>query len=448
MGRGGAPGRNFHGAVAGPEAKGRLGYRQEGLTPAPLPGWNRHPQTPSMPPMDPQAPGPTRPAAAPLTRILLLALLALLTPGCSSWQLVERHPGWSLHARDGAPIDAGAFRAAAEPALASAEELLGPFRREVRIHAWEGSVDMRSGNRGQIVVGEAAIQDVPGIGPAKVQAFHARAPGGLFGKSGVFVGVADPGTILHELVHAHFEQHRRSVPLWFEEGVATFLGDGLLHGGRWTVDGLACWPWRELSGTEFSDAELERLLAIRAEHDHTVQENVLVHFVGWAIVFDLARETGSLDWEVWLERFRAAPDPLAEARRRLARTLAEDTPLAWLERLDHPDPAVRLAAAKGTWKLHSRSVALRLVEALRRERDSEVRVGLAVNALAAAGEMRLGWRVERQLWPQVLAALRDAELADPAERAAARALHAAYARFDGTRGTREPLTELARFWQE
>jgi hypothetical protein len=378
----------------------------------------------------------------------LLALLCTLSAGCSSWRLVEQNPGWSLHARKGAPIDASAFRAAIEPALVAAEELLGPFRRPVRIHAWEGGVDMRSGNRGQIVVGEAAIQDVPGFGPAKVQAFHASSPGGLFGKSGVFVGVADTGTVLHELVHAHFEQHRQDVPLWFEEGVATLLGDGILHAGRWTVDGLACWPWRELSTTQFTDAELLRLLSIRAEHDHSVQENVLVHFVGWAIVFDLARERGSLDWRGWLELFREAPDPLAEARRRLARTLAEDTPLEWLARLNDPDPALRLAAAKGTWKLRSRTVALRLVDALRREQDPEVRVGLAVNALATAGEMRLGWRLERQLWPHVLTALRDSQLQDPLEQAAARALHAAYARFDGSRGTREPLAALSRFWQE
>lgn len=379
---------------------------------------------------------------------LLVALVSFLASGCSSWQVLERHPGWTLHARPGDPVDADAFRAAVEPALVAAEELLGPFKREVRIHAWEGGVDMRSGNRGQIVVGEAAIHDVPGIGPAKVQAFHARSRGGLFGRSGVFVGVADPGTILHELVHAHFEQHRRDLPLWFEEGVATYLGDGILHGGRWKVDGLVCWPWRELSGREFDDAELARLLSIRAEHDHSVPENVLVHFVGWAIVFDLARESGSLDWQDWLTLFRAAPDSLAEARRRLARTLDERTPLDWLERLTDPDPAVRLAVAKGTWKLRSRAVVGRLTEALRRESDPEVRVGLAVNALATAGEMRLGWRLERQLWPHVLSALRDADLADPTERAAARALHAAYSRFDGSRGTREPLAALARFWQE
>ena len=381
-------------------------------------------------------------------RRVLAVLLALVCSGCSSWQLVERHPGWSLHTREGAPIDAERFRAAVEPARAAAEELLGPFPRDVRIHAWNGGVEMKSGNRGQIVVGEAAIQDVPGIGPAKVQAFHARSPGGLFGKSGVFVGVADTGTILHELVHAYFDQVDVVLPLWFEEGVATFLGDGLMHDGRWRVDGLACWPYRELATNVVRDDELARLLSIRAENDHTVHENVLVHFVGWAIVFDLARETGSLDWQVWYERFNAAPDALAEARRRLDRTLDEETALDWLTRLKDPDPAVRLAAAKGTWKLRSRTVALRLVDTLRREKDPEVRVGLAVNALATAGEMRLGWRLERQLWPHVLAALRDADLADPEEQAAATALHAAYARYDGSRGTREPLARLSRFWQE
>src|SRR5690606_18929346 len=146
----------------------------------------------------------------------------------------------------------------------------------------------------------------------------------------------------------------------------------------WVIDGLACWPWRELAGLHLSDEDLSRLLSIRAEHDHSVHENVLVHFVGWAIVFDLAREDGTLDWSAWLETFRAAPDPLAEARRRLQRTLDRDTPLEWLSRLEDPDPAVRLAAAKGTWKLRSRAAVVRLLEALRRELHPEVRVALAV----------------------------------------------------------------------
>ena len=380
-------------------------------------------------------------------RVLAAAALAQLA-SCTSWSAVERHPGWSLYVKDGAPVEVERYRAAVEPALVAAEDVLGPFRTPVRIHAWDGGVDMRTGNQGEIVLGEAAIEDVPGIGPAKVLAFHARSTGGPFSASGIFVGVPDTGTILHELVHAHFEERGVALPLWFEEGVAALLGDGVLHEGRWTVDGLACWPWRELEEEQFEDADLARLLSIRAEDDHSVHENVLVHFLGWALVFDLAREGEELDWRTWLERFRAAPDPVGEARARLARTLDPSTPLAWLERLDDPDPAVRLAAAKGAWKLRSRAVTMRLVEALRGERDPEVRVGLAVNALAAAGEVRLGWRVERQLWPRVLRALREAELADPDEHTAARELYAAYARFDGGRGTREAMARLARFWQE
>jgi len=226
------------------------------------------------------------------------------------------------------------------------------------------------------------------------------------------------------------------------------LGDGVLVDGRWQVDGLAAWPWRELRERALTDDDLRRLLSLRASSDHSVEENVLVHFLGWAVVFDLYRESGRLDWRAWLESFRAAPDPIAEARRRLNHTLEDGTPLDWLSRLDDPDPAVRLAAAKGTWKLRSPEVLRLLLEHLRQERDPEVRIGLAVNALAGAGEVRLGWRTERRLWPRVLRTLRDADPPDPAEQDAAHELYAAYARFAGRKGTEPPLQALARYWQE
>ena len=83
---------------------------------------------------------------------------------------------------------------------------------------------------------------------------------------------------MHELVHARLAQEGVELPLWFEEGVATFLGDGALVSGRWVVDGLACWPLRELQKARPRGAELRRLLArdtqqraISAQHAFSVR---------------------------------------------------------------------------------------------------------------------------------------------------------------------------------
>lgn len=378
------------------------------------------------------------------------ALFALAS--CASWRPAGEYAGWSLFVRDGSRIEPAAYAAAVEPAFRAVEGWLGPFEHDVRIHAWSGGIEMQSGNRGRIIVGETEAHDVPGIGPARVTAFHSRSPRGPFSAKGVYLGVADTGTAVHELVHAHFADRRAQVPLWFEEGLAMLLGDGILvaakagdeRRARWQVDGFVAWPWRELRDRHLTDADITRLLSLRAGSEHSIEENLLVHFLGWAIVFDLFRETQVIDWPLWLRTFELAPDPLAEGRRRLDRTLSEQTPLAWLARLESPKAAVRLAAAKGTWKLRSTEVVSRLLGRLRHESDPEVRLGLAVNALAAAGEMRLPWRLERRLWPRVLRALREAEVPDAEERRAARTLYSAYARA----GTAPPLESLARYWRE
>ncbi|TDJ72267.1 MAG: HEAT repeat domain-containing protein [Planctomycetota bacterium] len=386
-------------------------------------------------------------------RSLTLPLLLLLA-GCSSWEPVRRYDRWTLYEERASEVSPEAFEAAFNPAFEAVEAALGPFERRVHVHAWNGAVSLDGAQRGSIRRDrEDAIEDIPGIGPALIQAYHSRGGSGPFAPTGIFIGTADAGTAVHELVHARIAESGRSLPLWFEEGYASILGDGLLVGGRWVVDGLACWPWRELSEERFSDAELTRLLELRASDDATIKENVLVHFLGWAIAFDLYRETGTLDWEVWLDRFDER-DTLAEARRRLARTLAPETPIDWCERLADPDPGVRLACAKGMWKLRSEAVFHRLMEALEDERNPEVRVGLAINALAAAGELRLHWRTWRSAERRILRALRDSELPDSAERAAALELYHAYRPdrrgIHGTHGdqAQAALARLARFWEE
>ena len=237
-----------------------------------------------------------------------------------------------------------------------------------------------------------------------------------------------------------------ALPLWFEEGVASILGDGVAWRGRWQVDGLACWPLRELREEELSDEHLAELLALRASDACSVRDNVLVHFVGWAIVFDLYRETGALDWRAWYERFDHGA-PVQDARRRLAASLAAGTVDAWLAHLSDPDPGRRVAAAKGTWKLRSLPAFERLVEALEAETDEEARVALAVNALAAAGEVSAPWGTRRRLDRAVQVVLREARLADPDEERALRELERAYRRFDGQQAQRA-LEGLARFWEE
>lgn len=379
-----------------------------------------------------------------MRRLLVLTLLALA--GCTSWRPVATHERWTLYERPERAVGRDRFAAAFEPAFAAVEEVLGPFERRVDVHAWEGQLDEpRAGARSRRGVG-TGVHQVPGIGPARIQAYHARA-GGAFGRSGVFIGAPDPGTAVHELVHARFAELDTELPLWFEEGLAGLLGDGVLIDGRWQVDGLACWPRRELAEEALSDADLERLLSLEASDRSDVRDNVLVHFVGWAVVFDLYRESGGrVEWRRWLEELEAAP--VGEIRRRIERSLATSTLNAWLGRLEHPDPAVRLATAKGLWKLRSRRVLAGLLRSVELEPDPEVRVGLAVNLLAAAGELSLSWRRWREVEGAVRGALRAASLADPREQRAANDLYRAYRRGNESSVAQTALEGLARFWEE
>ncbi len=387
----------------------------------------------------------------PVALPTLAALLVLSS--CAAWTPVHGTGDWTLFVKDGQSIDVASFDAALGPAFEAVEARMGPFERAIRIHAWEDDADLRGGHG---VLGDGApgeMGEVPGIGPARVRAFHVRGGSHPFAVSGVFLGVADVGTAVHELVHARLSELEAGVPLWFEEGLASLFGDGALVSGRWTIDGLACWPLRELRELSLSDDELAHLLEIDAGDDYDARENLLVHFVGWAIVFDLVRTDPDESWQGWLRAYRSGASKrggLREARRRLDRTLSLSTHLAWLERLNDDDPAVRIAAAKGIWKLHSRSAVDALLDRLELEQDPNVRFGLALNCMLTTGEMRLGrdrwWRLRRLAFP----VLREPELSDRDEQSAGEKLYSALRRWNPRRGSdiSEAIAALAQYWEE
>lgn len=366
----------------------------------------------------------------------IAVVLACGSSACSSWQRVESHERWSLYAERADGVDAESFRRAYEPAFDAVTRVFGDFEAPVRIHALDEDDDARS---------FAAVHEVPGIGRARVRAYHTRGEGPFGPTAGVYAGSADPGTAVHELVHARIAEIDPDLPLWFEEGLACVLGDGFLDGDRWVVDGFACWPLRELRDSTPDDRELARLMSVRAEQGTDLRENVLVHFVGWAIVFDMYRADGGVDWPRWITAARTMG--VVEARERLVRTLSADTEKSWLDRLDDEDRGVRMATAKGLWKLRSESVLRRLLDRLGDEDDPEVQIALAINTLAAAGEREPSGRLTGRMWRTVWPVLRRAELADAKEQAAVESLFASF-RWRGQRDSAGALEALERFWAE
>ena len=317
-----------------------------------------------------------------MLRALFLLSIAFVAGGCASWTPVRSGVSWTLYVKDGSPVDVDSVGCGLDRAFEAVEARMGPFKSRVRVHAWDGDAKAELGrvaplereggerDEGAREIGDA-LQVVPGIGPARVRAFHVKGGSMTFEPTGVFLGTCDVGTAVHELVHARLSEDGKRLPLWFEEGLASLYGDGACFGKRWRFDGLACWPLRELREQTLSDGELGKLLALNASDDYDARQNLLVHFVGWAIVFDLAREAPDATWKQWLANFEAdaAKGDIAAARVRMGRTLAPATDTAWFERLKAEDPAVRFAATKGLWKLRSALAVDRMLDALERETD-------------------------------------------------------------------------------
>jgi hypothetical protein len=379
----------------------------------------------------------------PVSRALL-ALAAAALASCAVWRPVEVTDSWTLYARPDAEVDAAGYHLAIAPAFEAVEARMGPFEHHVRMHAWDG------GATDVTLPGDGQVQEVPGLGSARVRAYHVRPGANPFRADGVFLGTTEVGTIAHELVHARLAESSLAVPLWFEEGLASLWGDGVMFEGRWVVDGLACWPLRELREEELDDGELESILRLRASDAPDSRANLLVHFVGWAIVFDLAREAPEASWREWLaafERGAQADGRIAHARRRLERALESDVEADWLARLASPDPGQRLATARGLWKLRSRAAVDRLLEQLAGEQHPEVRYACAINAFLAAPEMRVG----RSRWMRIrdlaLPVLREPGLSDEREAEAAETFYRTlYGR--RRRNSGESLAVLNRYWEE
>jgi hypothetical protein len=372
--------------------------------------------------------------------LLLAVLAAVLASACTTWQPVERREAWTLYTQPGYSVDIACFARALEPAFTAVEERMGPFENVVRIHALANAAkgELRS---------EQEFESVPGIGPARVRAFHVRPTANPFESGGVFLECADTGAAVHELVHARLAEEHAALPLWFEEGLAQFYGDGAVFEDRWYVDGLCCWPLRELREERLGDADLERLMQIRGSDSTASRDNLLVHFIGWAIVFDLARELPQASWREWYDAWRA-DDSVAAARARIERTIDDRSHVEWLKRLGDEDPGVRFAAAKGTWKLRSASAADALLARLDKEEEPSVRFALALNALITAGEARLSGRQWNRFGRSVFGTLRNATLDDPAEAKSLellrRALRGRVSKEDSDRA----FDGLARYWDE
>lgn len=372
-----------------------------------------------------------------------------LLAGCSAWREVASHEDWSLYVKPGTSVDAEPFEALLDPAIAAVEDVLGPFEKPVHVHAWDGGVNLESGTRGRIESGDEAGLVDSDLGLARVRAFHVKRD--PFGPGGVFLGEPSPGAAVHELVHARLAELSPTPPLWFEEGLAMLLADGELTTDadghpKWVRDGLCAWPRSVLAADPPDDATLASILALESGDEHSVEENLYVHFIGWALVFDLAREAPGANWREWLRTFQVDP---STARERLDRSLDRGTFLVWLhEHLSDPDPGVRAAAARGTWRGADSSSLQLLSSALRYESDPTVRATLAINLLAAAGEGRFAGMGRWNGLRLPIAVLEHLTFGTPADQDAARRLLAGY-RGEGPRGSIEQaFRDLEAYWQE
>ncbi|MDP6739084.1 MAG: hypothetical protein QF404_03615, partial [Planctomycetota bacterium] len=90
----------------------------------------------------------------------------------------------------------------------------------------------------------------------------------------------------------------------------------------------------------------------------------------------------------------------------------------------------------------------KLVEAMRREVNPQVRASLAINALAAAGEISINLRHWRYLREVVDQALRGIVVDNPVEQAALLRLMSSYSQRGEEQAALDALRGLSRFWQE
>lgn len=379
---------------------------------------------------------------------VLAGVVAAALAGCTSWEHAVSGDDWSLYVKPGGGVNVASFEALLDPAVAAVEAELGPFRWPVRVHAWNGGVELSSGTRGVIEEGADAGLIESDLGTARVRAFHVKRD--PFGAGGIFLGEPSPGSAVHELVHARFAE-LPDVPLWFEEGFAMLLGDGELvrpadgH-AYWVRDGLCAWPRSMLRAERPDAATIAHVLELDSSDDHSIEENLLVHFVGWALVFDLYRSDPHGTWHDWLTTFRADPSTASE---RLERSIDRGTLLVWLnDGLSHPEEGVRLATARGQWRgAHSASLQM-LSSALRHESAPEVRATLAINLLAAAGQGRFAGMGRWNGMRLPMNVLEELEFGTAADRDAAQRL------LDGFRGRgrrssiEDAFRDLERYWQE
>jgi len=106
------------------------------------------------------------------TRRMAVLALALTSVACSPWRRVGRGSGWSLYALDAKSVEIAPYREVFAPAHRAVERHFGPFAESVRVHLWPSSPP--SGAVGR----NTEVQRIPGIGPARIPAWHLRRGGG------------------------------------------------------------------------------------------------------------------------------------------------------------------------------------------------------------------------------------------------------------------------------
>ncbi|MDE0904398.1 MAG: HEAT repeat domain-containing protein [Planctomycetota bacterium] len=377
-----------------------------------------------------------------------LTILILATAGCATWRTVGSYEGWSLHEASPNLIQEDPWRVQVEPAKAAVEAWLGPFQNPVQIHALAGPVHLTEDGQGVVHAAEAS-QPVAGMHQTEVRGYHLQ---GTDPSQAGKIFVRDPSlpTLVHELVHARLAEDQNKLPLWFEEGVACLLSDGLMFEEHWVRDGFAAWPWAELHARRPDGLELQDILDLDSMSASSVRQNVLAHLVGWALVFDLWRETRSDDWNTWYAAFDWK-HPVQDAQRRLDRVLSGPVPGEWLRaRLTSSNGGVRLAALRGAWKLASPEVGAILLGALEMEKDPEVRIALAVNLLASGTQVAADGGGLLHIHECARTALSQSSLPVLSEALAVRALLLALEDAAPGEGAhaRGALEGLRRFWDE